>query len=120
MHTHVDSSKLPTLMPQGGEEFGVALPHDRGNRAGVGDKLQPFAPRIGNTNARGKGSRQCAADNVGQRFFAAASGYPSGKRRVGREDTFYGLRRTYHRGYWQRAFGPGADGTMGMNREVPI
>ncbi len=77
-------------LPQRAQEIAAALSQDRGNRAGVGGKLQFAAARIGNVNPRRKGSWQVPANENRQRLFAAAPRFPFGKRRVSGNDAFEG------------------------------
>ena len=61
LHAHADSSKFPPIALQGGQEVGVALPHDGGDRAGVDGKFQlpvsASATRIRGARGRGRSRR---------------------------------------------------------------
>jgi hypothetical protein len=74
------------LPSQRGEKIGASLAEHRGNRPGVGGKLQLAAARIDDLNPRGEGSRQMAANDDRQRMLAAAPRFPFGKGRVSGED----------------------------------
>jgi hypothetical protein len=74
------------LASQRGEKIGASLAEHRGNRPGVGGKLQLAAARIDDVNPRSKGSRQVPANDARQRMLAAASRFPFGEGRVSGED----------------------------------
>jgi hypothetical protein len=80
VYAHAYSSKFPAFAAQRVQKLAAALSEDRGDRAGVGGKLQFAAPCIDNANRWRKRSRQLAANDDRQRLLAAAPRFPFGER----------------------------------------
>ena len=98
MHADADSSKLPSIAPQVGNEVRGALADNGGNRAGVAGESQLGAFGIGDANPVGKGARKVLAEEPGQRLFAATTSIPGGHGGIGGEDAGQRLRQRCHRG----------------------
>jgi len=96
LHTYPDSSKLPTIALQGGNEIGGSLADDRGDGPDFHGKLQFVPFGVGDAHTIRQRARQMAPDEAGERRFAAPAGVPAGDRRVGVQNVAEQLRRSRH------------------------